>query len=816
MRSFFARLFILLASFFPMLTFAQVVNYAGTYSGTWQWSGKTGAGCSATDGGAFNISLTQTGTSLSGTGSTAGVQSFNNSTCSLHSTETDPVSITGSSSGGIVNLSLAIKGSGNPINFSGTATLNGNTLTATFTRTDTGGSGSFSVTNQSGGNSSNVSNARVFAYAEGNYSSLFSGSSTSGQYQQYNYRFYPATQNYLAIDNAGTIYVMGPVSGGVVTSVGLVASFVNAITSWEAIQAATPTCNLPQVLQNGVCVAPTLTAVPNISQGGLIWTPPTSEVYSYWQAEGYCASTINGQSGWRLPTMKELSGVTPYTGINDATGGLYFYLSSPSNRNDWGIGRLGSVWSSTQSNSVQSGGGHMFVNLNLGYIRAGLDAVDTYYVTCVRQAPPACTSSQVLTNGVCITPTPTLTVPTISGISSSAGLVGATLTISGANFSATSANNLVKFNGTAATVTAATPTSITVTVPRGATTGFVTVTTDGGTATSSGIFTVSVSSNTKVSYAYLVDSVHQFVAVFSIDRTSGVLTPITTISTGTAAYSVVVDPADRFSYVVNKLGDSVTLFPIDPSSGLLLASSGATATTVKAPNFLAIDPTGKFAYSLNLGHIFAYRINPSSGVLTETGATLSTAGSLANITLDPAGRFAFAVNYVGDYVGVYSIDPASGALTNVDSLLDGSFGPFSVTIDSKGKFAYIVAFSSVAVYSIDPASGKLNYVTRVMTDNHNYSFTIDPTGKFAYVGEFRSIYRYAIDPTTGVLTGGNQVATLGMHPVSIVIDPTGKFAYAAGDGSIVSYSIDPTTGALSAGTVQATGIADASSFTIKW
>ncbi len=51
------------------------------------------------------------------------------------------------------------------------------------------------------------------------------------------------------------------------------------------------------------------------------------------------------------------------------------------------------------------------------------------------------------------------------------GSVGQTVTIQGQNFSATPSSNTVKFNGTSATVTAATTNSLTTTVPSGATTG---------------------------------------------------------------------------------------------------------------------------------------------------------------------------------------------------------------------------------------------------------------------------------------------------------------------------------------------------------
>ena len=70
-------------------------------------------------------------------------------------------------------------------------------------------------------------------------------------------------------------------------------------------------------------------------------------------------------------------------------------------------------------------------------------------------------------------------IPTLISIDPSSGKVGSTVTINGTDFSTTPAENVVSFNGTEATVTDATTTTITTTVPAGATTGPVTVKVDG-------------------------------------------------------------------------------------------------------------------------------------------------------------------------------------------------------------------------------------------------------------------------------------------------------------------------------------------------
>ncbi|MDX2218195.1 MAG: IPT/TIG domain-containing protein, partial [Burkholderiales bacterium] len=83
-----------------------------------------------------------------------------------------------------------------------------------------------------------------------------------------------------------------------------------------------------------------------------------------------------------------------------------------------------------------------------------------------------------------------LPVPSIDSLTPSSGQVGQAVTIRGTNFKAVAAENTIRFAGVAAVVSSATTTTLQTSVPTGAISGPVTVTTSAGLATSPSPFTV--------------------------------------------------------------------------------------------------------------------------------------------------------------------------------------------------------------------------------------------------------------------------------------------------------------------------------------
>jgi hypothetical protein len=130
--------------------------------------------------------------------------------------------------------------------------------------------------------------------------------------------------------------------------------------------------------------------------------------------------------------------------------------------------------------------------VKFGTIQAIVTAATATSLTTTVPTGASTSKISVTVNGQTATSATDFTVtfsPSVISFSPVEGKIGTTVTITGTNFSTTPANNIVRFNGTNATVTSATSTNLTVTVPTNATTGKITVQVNGATGTSLSDFT---------------------------------------------------------------------------------------------------------------------------------------------------------------------------------------------------------------------------------------------------------------------------------------------------------------------------------------
>lgn len=215
----------------------------------------------------------------------------------------------------------------------------------------------------------------------------------------------------------------------------------------------------------------------------------------------------------------------------------------------------------------------------------------------------------------------TVSSPTISGFNPASGIIGTSVTITGTNFSSTAANNLVRFNGTTATITGTpTATSIVTSVPSGATTGKITVQVGGETATSANDFIINTSTTPTIA---------------SLNPSSGAVGTSVTIN-GTNFSTTAANNLVKFNGVTATVTGTPTATSLVATvpSGLVSGKVSVTVngeTATSASNFLVavIDngltlPYSSFGNTIQNYRIVAVPLTLTSGtpasVLEELGA----------------------------------------------------------------------------------------------------------------------------------------------------------------------------------------------------
>jgi hypothetical protein len=206
----------------------------------------------------------------------------------------------------------------------------------------------------------------------------------------------------------------------------------------------------------------------------------------------------------------------------------------------------------------------------------------------------------VASTGVVFTVLPT---PSVTSLAPTSGPVGTTVTIAGTNFGATRGTSTIAFNGTVATPTTWSATSIGVPVPAGATTGNIVVTV-GGVASNGVTFTIATLTPNVTNLAPTSGPVGRLVTVTGTNfgATKGTSTvafngTAATPTTWSATSIVVSVPAGATTGSVlvtvggvASAGVPFTVMPT-PTVTSLAPSSGpvGTAMTIAGTNFSAVE-----------------------------------------------------------------------------------------------------------------------------------------------------------------------------------------------------------------------------------
>jgi hypothetical protein len=222
---------------------------------------------------------------------------------------------------------------------------------------------------------------------------------------------------------------------------------------------------------------------------------------------------------------------------------------------------------------------------------------------------------------------------TLASFSPASGPPGATVTISGTGFSGNAALNTVSFNGATATVTAASATSLAVTVPAAATTGKVSVMVGGNTIASTQDFVVTaVGAPTIASFTPVAGAAGTVVTVSgaNFNPTPGATT--LKLNQSPAAVSAATSTALSFAVPVNTGSGRIVVATASgtatSSADLIVPPAGIAVADILATTRLMPDAPAR---SIGL-----YATNKYGLVLFDGAAGAWMSLQIANFTITPS------------------------------------------------------------------------------------------------------------------------------------------------------------------------------------
>ena len=436
------------------------------------------------------------------------------------------------------------------------------------------------------------------------------------------------------------------------------------------------------------------------------------------------------------------------------------------------------------------------------------------------------------------------------------GVPGTPVTIQGQGFSTTAANNTLQFNGAAATVISATPTTLQVTVPQMATSGPVSIAV-GGTTAQGPSFTVIHLTSLSVApptVSSTQGNTFQFAASGMFDDTNtGDVTSLVTWSSSNSAVATISNAAGSQGLAT---GVAVGTTTITATSGSLtstaqlkVAPSGIVSLTVtpattsvrqgQTTPFSAVggflngttqDVTGSTFWTSSNANVATISNTPATagiatgtapGAISITATATGLSGSAQLVVLPPTTsgsvpRFAYQANPDGT-VSIFTVDPVTGhlfgrgyAAVPLAALPDS----VAMALDPQNRFVFYAAenppnptfSSSVFAFLEDSASGTLTLQPGFVTSPGTvWAVVEDPSGHFLYVGGANTstgatvISAYSINSTSGALAevAGSPFTTGPfIQRPKMAVDPSGKFLYSGASAGIFAFTIDPVTGAL--------------------
>jgi len=319
------------------------------------------------------------------------------------------------------------------------------------------------------------------------------------------------------------------------------------------------------------------------------------------------------------------------------------------------------------------------------------------------------TTNGTASNGVVFT---VETSPAITSVSPTKGPVGTSVTIFGRNFGTTQGTSTVAFNGTLATPSSWTSTTIVVPVPSGATTGQVVVTTAGGLPSNGSAFAVgSAPSITSVSPTSGSAGTSVTITGTNFGSTQGSSTlafngSAATVTSWSATKVVAPVPTGASTgpvvVTVAGLSSNGSIFVIGSGPGItsLSASSGmvGSSVTISGVNFGTTQGSSTVTF-----HGIA--ATPTSWSSTSIATPVPSGATTGSVIVTVGGQSSNAVNFsvVLPTPTITSLSPTSGSAATSVTISGSNFGAQG-SVQFNGKTASLTSWSASSIVATVPSA----------------------------------------------------------------------------------------------------------------
>lgn len=182
-------------------------------------------------------------------------------------------------------------------------------------------------------------------------------------------------------------------------------------------------------------------------------------------------------------------------------------------------------------------------------------------------------------------------------------------------------------------------------------------------------------------FVYVAHDSGNSIAVYSVNPASGALTLQQTLSNAISSpRGFTIDPSGRFLYATSANG-GISAFGINSGTGQLTPIGSVSSGS--ATNSVVVNPNGLYLYVANRtgsNNVMVFSINQTTGALTLSGSPYSAGNNPSSVAVNAAGTHLYVTNLTGNSVSGFAIGGGGGTLTSLGAAVSAGSAPEGIAV----------------------------------------------------------------------------------------------------------------------------------------